>query len=170
MSDESFDAQKHPLDVAGYVEGDYITPEEVEIILGQTRGTNEFQFELMKLCGWIMRTRNDLGIPMIVKQDHDGIKFLGIGEDGANYADNAASQGLAKFRRWHERLRGWVDPRQLTEERRRQFERRNDHNVRIALAMMRERRDEARLIAAAKKKKNKPENPDGEVPEETDRH
>lgn len=69
-------ARVYPLDVGALCKGDYIPESEIVRIVGGTVGTAKFEFGRLKLRDHIEEASADLGAPVQVRVEGDGLRVL----------------------------------------------------------------------------------------------
>jgi len=111
-------ANIHPIDTEVLEKGDYITPEQIEDILGVSRNDKQYPFKLMYLQKKIMMDRQDI----YAKAEKDGLRILTDAE-WTNYEGGLFTNALRAMARSVRRIAA-VDVRELTEDERTKHDRR----------------------------------------------
>jgi len=104
---------KYPIDYDTLKKGDYITPEQVQDILGKDRESKNYGLHILRLKQIIEDKMEERGTPVTAKVQLDGIHIL-MDNEASEYRDNAFDVGLRKSSRAHAGLLN-VDIRNLTE-------------------------------------------------------
>lgn len=115
-------ATRYPIDVERVEKGLYITPEEVEGIVGIQRTEAAYGLAVMRTIGEITRLLGDKALGLVIRQHDSGIKVLTDAEATA-YLAQRQSRNVMDIGRTHVRQQ-MVDVSQLTSEEQRAHERR----------------------------------------------
>ena len=121
MTAQDVKTRRYPFDYDAINKGDFLTVQALEEITGFMSGTDSYRFKLLALREDIMRAKEAMGDPVVVKGDQHGLRVL-TDSEAVPYLWQQSEQSLQ--RRWRVlRQMGYVEVTNLTNDEARAHER-----------------------------------------------
>ncbi|KKN42804.1 hypothetical protein LCGC14_0709360 [marine sediment metagenome] len=119
-----------PVIVPDAPRGTYITPDELEAVLGVLRSSTDYAFQLMRMMEAFRADSMAAGDPKLISSRKNGLAILTDAE-AADHTVKQAAAGLKKTQRAIMRGVASVRPSHLEEVRRRRWERETTNMSRV---------------------------------------
>lgn len=116
------EAVRYPLDLDRVQKGLYVTPEEIEEIVGVSRTEASYGLAVMRIIEEIKRNLGDRGVGLVIRQHEYGIKVL-TDSEATSYLGARQQRNVQDIGRTHV-MQQLVDVAMLTEDEQRAHERR----------------------------------------------
>jgi hypothetical protein len=153
------EASIYPIDVETLQKGQMITPQQVEHITGEIRGTNAYALKAMALAKDIERDRAMMGLPVVARARKLGI-YIFPDAEASDYLHSEQKRARAKMGRDLRQQKTAVDRSALNEEQAKWHDHSILCNSRVYQVMrMEERRAPKALAADAAKALEPPAEP-----------
>jgi len=120
--------------IRGLAKGMYVSPDEIEAMVDERRDTDAYKLRVLSLIDRIHSLRVELEAPVVARCEDHGIRIL-TDSEASEYLDKRHRCHMAGMDRAHHRTCRWVEISRLTEDERKNHDRRRMRQALIDQAL-----------------------------------